>query len=121
MNTIDRILALQEQEGISNKDLEKAANLANGSITNWKNHRYFPSANAIIALAQHFQVSTDYLLCLSDTPFPAQLGNSITPEEQLLIDSFRTATTQGRFHIIQTCMNERDNALSIKEKTINTG
>lgn len=121
MNTIDRILALQKQEGITNKELEKAASLANGSITNWKNNRYFPSANAIINLAQYFHVTTDYLLCLSDVLNPQEIWNSLTPEEQLLLDTFRASTTQGKFHIIQVCMNERDNVFLSKEDTANAG
>ena len=118
MDTIDRILTLQKQMGITNKDLEKVANLSNGSVTNWKNRRYFPSVNAIISLAQYFHVTTDYLLCLSDTPNPQELGNSLTPDEELLIDCFRISSPKGRFHIIQICMNERDsNQLSENEAT----
>lgn len=112
MNTVERILALQEKAGITNKDLEKAANLANGSVTNWKNNRYFPSVSAIINLANYFHVTTDYLLCLSDTQDPQGLGKSISSEEWLLIDNFRLATTQGKFRIIQVSMNERDNSIS---------
>lgn len=112
MNTVERILALQEKAGITNKDLEKAANLANGSVTNWKNNRYFPSVGAIINLANYFHVTTDYLLCLSDTQNLQELGNSISSEEWLLIDNFRLATTQGKFRIIQVSMNERDNSIN---------
>lgn len=120
MNTVKRILALQKQEGISNKELEKAAKLANGSVTNWKNNRYFPSVNAIISLAQYFHVTTDYLLCLSDISSPKNVENSLTPEEQLLIENFQKSTVEGKFHIIQVCMNERDNATNKKEKNVLT-
>ncbi len=121
MDTIERILALQEQDGITNKELEKVAKLANGSITNWKNRRYFPSVSAIVNLAQYFHVTTDYLLCLSDTTNHQDVWNSITHEDQLLLDGYHAATPQGRFRIIQVCMNERDNALISKEEPVNAG
>lgn len=121
MNTIERILDLQKQKGITNKELEQDAKLANGSITNWKNHRYYPSVSAIVSLAQYFHVTTDYLLCLSDVPVSQEICNSITPEDQLLLDSYHAATPQGRFHIIQVCMNERDIAFTAKEETIIAG
>lgn len=107
MDTIDRILKLQEQAEISNKDLESAANLANGSVTNWKKRRYSPSVDAIINLAQYFHVTSDYLLCLSESPTGDKIEKSITEEEALLLEAYRSATAQGRFHIIQVCMNEK--------------
>jgi len=107
MDTIDRILDLQAKAHISNKDLESAANLANGSVTNWKKRRYSPGVDAIINLAQYFQVSSDYLLCLSDIPSYGGIGNSISEEERLLIEAYRSANVQGRFNIIHACMTER--------------
>lgn len=107
MDTIDRILALQEQAKINNKDLEVIAHLGAGSLTNWKKRRYAPGTDAIINLAKYFNVTSDYLLCLSDQPTPTVIGKSITEEEALLLEAYRSATTQGRFHIIQVCMNEK--------------
>lgn len=121
MNTIERILDLQQQKGITNKELEKAAQLANGSITNWKNHRYLPGVGAIVSLAQYFHVSADYLLCLSDAMTPHETDRTLTHEDRLLLDCYHAATPQGRFHIIQVCMNERDNALMPKETSANAG
>lgn len=110
MDTIDRILALQEKEGISSKNLEKAANLANGSITNWKSRRYSPGVDAIIGLARYFHVTTDYLLCLSDTPTPQAVEKSITEQERLLLEAYRCADTEGQFNIIYVCMDEKKKA-----------
>lgn len=113
MDTIDRILKLQEQAEISNKDLESAANLANGSVTNWKKRRYSPSVDAIINLARYFQVTSDYLLCLSDNPTGDKIEKSITEEEALLLEAYRNATAQGRFNIIHVCMSEREKGQAV--------
>ena len=107
MDTIERILDLQAQSKISNKDLELAAHLANGSLTNWKKRRYSPGVDAIINLAKYFQVTADYLLCLSDSPTHERIEKSISEEELLLIKAYRSATAEGRFNIIHTCMTEK--------------
>jgi len=111
MDTIDRIFELQKEAQINNKDLESIAHLANGSITNWKKRRYSPGVDAIINLAKYFNVTTDYLLCLSEhrniEARNPDLEKSITEDEHILIEAYRSATAQGRFRIIQICMNEK--------------
>ena len=109
MDTIDRILLLQEQAKVNNKDLEKAAGLPNGSISKYKKKEYSPSVSAIIGLARYFGVTTDYLLCLSDSPTPA-VEKSHSQEEELLLKAYNAASATGKFRIIQVCMNELDEA-----------
>lgn len=106
MTTIERILQLQEESGLNNKALETAAGLTNASITSWKKGKYAPGVDAIVKLAQFFHVSTDYLLCLSDQR-TQEIGISLTEEERLLIEAYRSSNVQGRFSIIQVCMNEK--------------
>lgn len=122
MSIVDRILVLQEERKVTNKDIETGAGLANASVSQWKKGKGKPSLENIIKVATYFQVTTDYLLGLSDTPTPALptfIEKSLTEEEQLLLDAFHSATVQGRFHIIQVCMNERDAAL--KGESANVG
>ncbi|MDO4477506.1 MAG: helix-turn-helix transcriptional regulator [Lachnospiraceae bacterium] len=110
MDTVDRIFELVKESGLSNQAVEKAAGLSNGSFSKWKKREYLPSADYILKLARYFNVSADYLFCLSDVKEVQQLGISLTPEEELLLNAYRTATAQGRFRIIQVCMNEMDSA-----------
>ncbi len=120
MSIVDRILVLQEERNLTNKDIEVGAGLANASVSQWKKGKGKPSLENIIKVATYFQVTTDYLLGLSDTPVNTPIAEkSLTEEEQLLLDAFHCASTQGRFHIIQVCMNERDAA--IKRETRNVG
>lgn len=37
---------------------------------------------------------------------------SLSEEELLILNAYRSASVEGRFHIIQTCMNEKE---SVKE------
>lgn len=119
MTTIDRILQLQEERGLNNKTLETEAGLTNASITSWKKGKYAPGVDAIVKLARYFGVTTDYLLCMSDTRNPS-IGISLTSKEQLLVDAYRSADDDGQFRIIQVCMNARD-AAAEKGESVNVG
>lgn len=119
MDTVDRIFELVKESGLSNQAVEKAAGLSNGSFSKWKKREYLPSADYILKLARYFEVSADYLFCLSDVKEVQQIGISLTQEEELLVNAFRSTSTQGRFRIIQVCMNEMDT--TGKGATVNAG
>lgn len=75
--TAERILELMEQHGDSARALEKGAGLPISTITSWKSNRFKPSADTVVKVAQYYNVSTDYLLCLTDNPIPPnQLDNN---------------------------------------------
>ena len=75
------------------------------SISNWGLKGAIPKGDVICRLAEYFHVSTDYLLGLSKVRFSQ---DELSEEELLLLNAYRTASVQGRFHIIQVCMNEKD-------------
>ncbi len=120
MNTVERIFALVEESGLTNKAIEQAVGIANGSFSKWKKGDYAPSADYILKLAKYFNVSTDYLFCLSDVrEVQTKVEISLTDEERLLLDAYRSVTAQGRFHIIQVCMNEKE--LAEKGESVSVG
>lgn len=78
-NTTERIIALMNQRGENAHQLEIAAALPNASIQAWTKGKKrkdgsitqtSPSADSIANIARYFNVSADYLLCLSDEPTP---------------------------------------------------
>ena len=71
---------------------------------------------AVCCLARYFGVTTDYLMGLSELRTP---GMVLTEEELLLLNTYRSSSTQGRFRIIQVCMNEMDT--TGKGATVNAG
>ena len=119
MNTLERILSLATESGQTNKAVEEATGLSNGSFSKWKKGDYAPSADAVLKLAQYFNVSTDYLFCLSDNREAQNLEVSLTEDELLLLNVFRSAPREGQFRIIQVCMNER--IVEEKREEINAG
>lgn len=62
METVNRIVNLMAQSGISAHKLEISAGLSISSIQAWKNGKAKPSVEAIKKIAEYFNVSTDYLL-----------------------------------------------------------
>ena len=78
-----------------------------GAISGWKKGA-LPKAEVLTRLSQYFDVTTDYLLGLSTVRKPQTCN--LTEEERLLLEAYRSASTQGRFHIIQVCMNEKTDA-----------
>lgn len=46
---------------------------------------------------------------------------TLSEKELLLVNAYREATAEGKLHIIQVCMNERDAAAVVKGESINAG
>ena len=66
MSIKSRIKELANAHGISIAELERKLNFANGSITKWD--KQSPSSERLQAVADYFDVTTDYLLGRKDTP-----------------------------------------------------
>lgn len=85
------------------------------TISGWKKGSS-PKIEAVICLARYFGVTTDYLMGLSELRTP---GMMLTEEEHLLLETYRSTNAQGRFHIIQVCMNEKE--LAEKGESVSVG
>lgn len=117
MDTLERILELQKQSGLTVKALESATGISNGSFSKWKKGTYAPSAEAVLRLAKYFHVSTDYLFCLSDSPYP-KVEISLTEKEKILIDAYRAANDMGQLNIIYVCLDEMKKAKGDNESAV---
>ena len=62
----NRLKELRKNKKLSQEQLAKRAGLTKTSINHWENGKCLPNANAIVALARYFGVTTDYLLGESD-------------------------------------------------------
>ena len=65
-NFANRLKELRTENKLTQRDLAKAVGLSQNAINMWENNNRVPNANAVIALAKYFNVSTDYLLGLED-------------------------------------------------------
>ena len=90
----DRVRMLAERQGLSLNDLENRLGFGQNSIYKWKSKE--PSSNRVREVAKFFNVSTDYLLGLSDNPkinnddslLAAHIEADITEEEMEEIKQF---------------------------------
>ncbi|MGN0797328.1 MAG: helix-turn-helix domain-containing protein [Christensenellales bacterium] len=62
----ERLKELRIEKGVGQNKLAEDLDLSNASISYWENAKQEPTASAIYKLAKYFNVSTDYLLGLSD-------------------------------------------------------
>lgn len=72
---VERILQLIAQTKMSDNAFEKQLGFSQGTVGNWRNRRNKLSYEAIIKLARYFNISADYLLCLSDEPTPLKTAD----------------------------------------------
>lgn len=70
--TTERILELMEQHGDTAYSLEKNTDLPTSTVVAWKKGKFKPSADAVVKVAQYYNVSTDYLLCLTNDQTPSK-------------------------------------------------
>ncbi|MGH2065955.1 helix-turn-helix domain-containing protein [Aerococcus urinaeequi] len=90
----DRVRMLAERQGLSLNDLENRLGFGQNSIYKWKSKE--PASNRVREVAKFFNVSTDYLLGLSDNPkintddtlLAAHIADDVTEEEMEEIKQF---------------------------------
>ncbi len=70
MTTLDRIKILCKEKKMNITSLEKKCGFSQNSIVKWA--KTSPSVDKIICVARYFNVSADYLLCLTDEPKPLE-------------------------------------------------
>ena len=62
------IAELRQDRGLTQKQLGKILSVSTGTISNYENGVHYPDLDKLVALADYFQVSTDYLLGRTDEP-----------------------------------------------------
>ncbi len=73
----DRIRCLRENAGIKQIDLAKTLNVGNSTLSQYETNQRVPSDEIKIKIAQHFEVTTDYLLGRTD--HPKEIINNVAP------------------------------------------
>jgi len=68
MNTIELILKLASDKGITQKELSNEIGISTGNLSDWKNKRSKPSTDTLLKISKYFNVSVDYLLTGNEQP-----------------------------------------------------
>ena len=91
-----RICELRSALGWSQVELSKRLKVAKQTVSNWENDNIQPSIEMLIRLSRLFNVTTDYLLGLEDTPRLDVSGLSapFVAHLSLLIEDFRSTARE---------------------------
>lgn len=81
---MNRIKELRKKMGMRQKDLAAKLKIAQNTISTWENGLYEPDNQAVIKLAEIFDVTTDYILgrdsyVAPDVPAPTRPGSKWIP------------------------------------------
>ncbi len=118
MDIIERIKELRDENGLSDKDVEKGAGIANSSISQWRRGNCKPSLMNIVRLADYFEVSSDYLLGLSDRRERMDACSThLAEDEAQILELYRGFDVKDRFRVIHYCMD----IAAEKRQTMNEG
>lgn len=60
------IKSLRKEFNISQPQLSKETGLSKGGLSFWENEERIPNAKVVIILSRYFQVSCDYILCITN-------------------------------------------------------
>ena len=66
MNISDRIQSLRKARGITQEQLADAVGVSRQAVSKWEAEQSVPDLERIVAMAEYFDVTTDYLLGRSD-------------------------------------------------------
>lgn len=86
-----RLRQCRKQKGLSLKELANEFGISHSTLSKYETGSRRPDPETLIMLAKYFNVSTDYLLGLSPTPYGSLLAVNATelpPDAQRELDSF---------------------------------
>ncbi len=85
-----RLIELRKSYELNQHELGEALGLSRGQIQRYENGESSPKDDALIAMAEYFNTSADYLLGLSNVPHPgAEPEPDLPPPQAELLDMVR--------------------------------
>lgn len=98
----DKIRELRLESGLLQKELASKINIAPNTLSQFESGKANPSYEVLIAFADIFACSTDYLLGRSD-----DFGNitvlenepTLSSDEKKLLDDYRALNTKNKIHV----------------------
>ena len=133
-----RLKSLRSSKGITQAELAKQLDVTQQAVGRWEKSITTPDYLTLSKIASYFNVTTDYLLGLSDQPHapqqePPKTSNSsphqqqplqpdtLTPEEASLVQAYRNANDRDK-SIVDTILKPEVRAQSeaVEETPMNT-
>lgn len=102
-----RIKELREENGFSQTTVATAIGGSQSNLAKWEKGQVQPTADAIIKLADFFNVSADFLLGRSDDLgnifVPSPTVPTLTDDEKQLLDMFERMSHQMKIRALAYC------------------
>lgn len=95
---------LRKDHGLTQKEFGEILHVSPGTISNYENNANFPGVDRLIAMADFFQVSIDYLLGRSSSPLSPENWNQAVLGNQ---------TVGSLVEMIRSLSQEQQNALAL--------
>ena len=97
-----RLFELRTEKGLSQRELARIMNVSQGTYNNWENSNTQPSIEQLIALANFFEVSVDFLIGRTDdVGNTVQLSNRPNSSADKLLNSVDTETQEAIITILK--------------------
>lgn len=81
MNIAQHIVLLRKENRLTQEQLAEVLGITRGSLSMYEIGKREPDLQLVVRIAQHFQVSTDFLLGVSKDRFPLSL-DGLTEEDK---------------------------------------
>jgi transcriptional regulator with XRE-family HTH domain len=105
--SIDRLIALRQQHGWSQRELSRRCGFGESLIRKYETGVNDPSASHLSVMADLFGVSADYLLGRSDDPAGQIIRLELKPDEHQLLEAYRNERWAGIFRILQERLDDK--------------
>ena len=97
---LSRFRELLAESGKMQKDICAELGISRPTLSNWKTGYSEPNFDDIIILAKYFDVSSDYLLGLSDDLDAPLYSPPLPADERELLELYRQLNYEGRQRLI---------------------
>lgn len=97
---IGNMRALRKKANYRQEDISRLLNIQRQTYSNYENASRTPPLEIIVALAEIYQVSVDYLVCGIDH-VPDRNAPSLTQEEKQLLNEFASLSEQKRQEVLE--------------------
>lgn len=85
MNISDRIQSLRKAKGITQEQLADAVGVSRQAVSKWEAEQSVPDLERVVAMAEYFDVTTDYLLRGIEPAPTAQARERVSPRTMCII------------------------------------
>lgn len=92
---VKRLKQLRIEKGISQQQLAAVLGVSQQSINKYENHRVEPDISTLIAIADYFETSIDYLVGRMDDA--AGSASSITRKESAMLADYRAMSSDEQY------------------------